>query len=171
MNQPSKSRLQTTHLLYIVLVIGVAVWWMMSRSGGPEAEIRERLERMEQLMVKEAGESALDSADRARRFAAFLDDPFLLRREPIGQEISDSAALARPFVGLRRQIERLDVSFSNIDIEVVESGRRATSVMDVALNATGQNPRRGRYEVTIRWRKDGDWLVEDLHVVEARGLL
>ncbi|MEM6796197.1 MAG: hypothetical protein AAF725_19645 [Acidobacteriota bacterium] len=155
-----------SRLLYGVIALAAVAWFVASRAGGEEAKIRARLEQVRELVVKEAGEKALQSADRARRLGSHLTDPFVMRIEPAGLEIEQATALVRPFVGLRQGVESLEVSFSALEIEVAEGGSSARSAMRASLRATGDRARRGSYRVEILWRLDGRWRIEHVDVAD-----
>ncbi|MEM1181664.1 MAG: hypothetical protein AAGM22_25195 [Acidobacteriota bacterium] len=158
--------MKSSHVLFLGLLAAVGIWWMLTAPDDADAEIRARLDVFEQLLQKAPGEQALESADRARRVTELLAPEFVLRLEPIGQEIRDPAALTRPFVGLRRSVEQLEVDFHGLDIEIADDGRTAQSTMSATLQATGGDNRRGTYTVSIRWLLAREWLIEELHAAE-----
>ncbi|MEO1085785.1 MAG: hypothetical protein AAFY88_16220 [Acidobacteriota bacterium] len=169
--------MKSTHVLLLSLLAAVGIWWMLTSPGEGDAAIRARLDIVEQLLVKEADEKALESADRARRMAELLAPSFVLYLDPIHQEIRDPAALARPFVGFRQGVERLEVDFHGVEIDVDPDAGRATSTMVVSLRSNGAaggrsagaDGRRGAYDASIRWLRNGDWLIEELKAVEISG--
>lgn len=158
--------MKATRLLYVVLVLAVG-FWLWSRLGtGDEARIRAQLDRLEALVEKSSDETALEAADGARQLAELFTREFQLVLEPAGARVQDAAALARPYVGLRRQAERISMDISELEIGLAEDLPLADSTFVATLSATvnGQ-PRRASYPVTVRWRKErGEWRMEEIHV-------
>lgn len=165
--------MKPTHLLYAALVVAVGIWLWGQLGSDDEAAIRSQLARLGELVEKSAGETALESADRARQLSELFTRDFLAVLEPTGAQLGDAASLARPFVGLRRGASQVSMGVREVEIEVRESGQVADSRATVTLTATFDGQlRRGAYPLEVRWRRErGEWRMEEVRVgAEIEGL-
>jgi hypothetical protein len=160
--------MKRSHLLWIVLALGVAIWFMTG-AGGPEAELRNRLAKVEDLIDKQPGESALASAERANRLRDDLAATFRIDLTAAGGGVvTDPAGLARSFVGFRRAFDRIEVGLEaqSIEIQGANTARMEVRASLVAVGgAVGLS--RDAFRVEIRWRREGgDWRMAEVLVVE-----
>lgn len=160
--------MKPTYLLYGALAAAVLVWWWVGLRSDDESEIRSQLDRVVELVEKQPGEKALESADRARRLAALFATEFEMELKPVGVRVTNSAELARPFVGLRRQAEELSVSFDIEDLEVAEDFPTASLNAVASLTGTVGGRRQSEsFRVLFAWKKEGrEWRIESLQVTE-----
>ncbi|MEL7060396.1 MAG: hypothetical protein AAGN46_10260 [Acidobacteriota bacterium] len=162
-------RLRATQAVWIALALGLAVWWFARVGAGPEAELRGRLDRIEELLEKRGDEGALESAERARRLGDVFLPSFALDLPQAGG-VSDRESLVRPFVGLRRQAETIAVDFSEVDV-LIEGARARTEMTATVRGVGGERTGDSRYRVTIGWQlDDGIWRIAEAQAVEADGL-
>lgn len=158
--------MKTHHLLWIFLALAVAIYAFFTFGAGDEAKIREGFGEIAELISKQEGESALESADRARKLGRRFVDPFELVVDEAGVTVTDRASLVRPFVGLRHPAEWIDVSFSEIEVEVTGESAVAAARASVSGRLRGRTDR-ASWRVDTRWRKEGgDWLLVRFHVGE-----
>ena len=126
--------MRPSHYLYVILALAVVIWWFVSQGSDDEGAIRSQLDQIAELVEKQPGEKALEAADRARRLADHFTTEFEVELTPVGAKVSNSAELARPFVGLRRQAEDLRVSFEVEELEVAEDFPTASMTATASLN-------------------------------------
>ena len=158
--------MNANRLLLAALIVGVVVWAWLTFGSSDEAKIRAGFGAVADLISKAEGESALESADRARQLGERFVEPFTLQVDEVGVTVTQRAELVRPFVGLRHQARRIDVDFSDIEIEVDGRVARAAARADVS-GTIGGSPRRGSWQIQTRWHKVGrDWRLERFHVGE-----
>ena len=156
----------TNRVLLALLVAGVLIWAWFEFGSSDEAKIRAGFAAVADLISKAEGESALESADRARRLGERFLEPFTLQVDEAGVTVTERAGLIRPFVGLRHQAKTIDVDFSDLEIEVDGRVARAAARANVSGTFQGQ-ARRASWQVRTRWRKTGrDWQLERFHVGE-----
>ncbi len=160
--------MRSSHYLYVILAVAAAVWWLAGLGSDDEAAILSELDRMAELIKKEPGEKALEAADRARRLADHFTSDFEVELRPVGARVTNTAELARPFVGLRRQAQELSVSFEVEELEISEDFPTATMSAAASLTGTVNGPRESAtYRVLFAWkRQGGDWKIESLQVTE-----
>ena len=160
--------MKSSRLLYGALAAAVLVWGLMSLGGDDESAIRAQLDRVSDLVSKEPGEKALESADRARRLVELFTEDFEVKLDPVGVRVANGPELARPFVGMRRQAERLDVSFDVDELEVADDFPTASMTATATVSGRVQGElRRESFRVVLAWKKQGrDWRIESLHVTE-----
>lgn len=157
--------------LWSLLIAGVVVYFA-TRGGGPEAEIRDRLAEVEELLEKSSGEASLASVDRANRLAGHLSEEFTVAIEPYGQSLSNRQQLIRSFVGFRHAYDSIAVGLELQNVQV--TGNRAETSVRATFFGTGGGggPSREAWDVKILWRDEGGWKMEDVRVVgRAEGLL
>ena len=160
--------MRSTHWLYVILAAAVAIWWLVGLGSDDEAAIRSELDQIAELIGKEPGEKALEAADRARRLADHFTQEFEVELTPVGARVTNSAELARPFVGLRRQAQQLKVSFEVEELEVSEDFPTASMTAAAQLTGTVDGRRESAsYRVHLAWKNQGrDWKIESLQVAE-----
>lgn len=154
--------------LYGVLVLGVIAWWLSRESTSVQQVIEGRLDRVAELVSKESDESALESAERARRLGEMFDQEMLIELRPLGMEIRSVGELVRPFVGLRSQTGRLTVTFATEDFTAGVEFPTATWIGKATVVGQG-GTLNGRevFRLEVEWKKvRGDWLIETLIVTE-----
>jgi hypothetical protein len=162
---------KVSRVLYALLIAGFATWLWIRFAQSDEAKIQAQLDRLQALIEKEPGESALEAADRALRLTELLTQTFTVRLDPVGQTLEDPAALSRPYVGLRRAAESLDATFSDVEIELQDGGR-AEVRFEAALSGRIEGSfRRGRYPVRARFEFErGEWRMSEIRVgLEVEG--
>ncbi|MEM8934250.1 MAG: DUF4440 domain-containing protein [Acidobacteriota bacterium] len=156
----------TNRVLLAILLAGMVLWVWLEFGSSDEAKIRSGFSAVADLISKEAGESALESADRGRRLGDRFAEPFVVKVDEAGVQVEDTAQLLRAFVGLRHQAKTITVDFSSIEIEVDGRVADATARADVSGQFQGRSGR-ASWRVLTRWRKiSGDWRLERFHVAE-----
>ena len=156
----------TNRILLAVLLSGMVLWAWLEFGSSDEAKIRSGFSAVADLISKDEGESALESADRGRRLGDRFADPFVLKVDEAGVQVEDTAQLLRAFVGLRHQAKTISVDFSDIDIVVDGRVAEASARANVSGHFQGRS-RRASWQVLTRWRKvSGDWRLERFHVAE-----
>lgn len=162
------------HLLYAAVVV-VAGAILLSRFGGEERKVANKLAELTDLIAKDGPENALTLADRGRRVGGLFTPDFVITLPPYGLEIRDRGSLARSFVGYRQGTDAIDAAWDNLDITLAENEQFATATADAVLEAAWSDGRpsgRERYRLAFELRKvKGDWAIGRLELIEvAEGL-
>lgn len=163
--------MKKTGILYLVLTVAMGFWLWSIFGDGEEAQIRSRLQEIEELVEKSAGEGALDGVGRARSFADLFTDPFSAEVAPAGSRIGDKAQLMQAFVGFRHASETVSLDYRNVEIAVGGNQKEAVAAFEALLNGgPGGILADEGYAVELRFRKvKGDWLVSQAKVDHAVG--
>lgn len=161
--------LRAPHLVYAAVAVA-AVVLLVRGCGSEEKRVMRRLDDLAEIVDRGEGESALDTAARARRLGEMFTDPFTVRLEPFGQEISDRQGLMRTFAAYRGGYRRIEVGWRDVEIAVAPGERQASATAVAVASGldAGGLPARDAFRLTFRWqREDGEWRLREVVLVEV----
>ena len=135
---------RASYLLYGLLAIGVA-FWLFSQLGGEERRIAKRLERLEELVEKDGAENDLVAANKARNVGLLFARDFEIDLKGRARgTVTERQRIAQVMLRYRSAPSRIELDFSDVDIELGEGARSAEMSAVAAASATTGGDTRSR---------------------------
>lgn len=154
-------------LVAAAALVGMAAlgWWYFA---SPERRLLRRLDGFGELLGKDGPESQLVAAASARGVAGYFAPGFFVRAEPYQGQLGDPQELIAAVMRLRGAGERVQVAFSERDVQLAAGAR--TAVVGFVATASvdrGAGPGRESWRVRSLWvDDDGEWRISELELLE-----
>jgi len=156
-------------LLAIALLAVVALFWTWNASD--RRQIDRQLDRLQELVSKSGGESALIGLNRARRITELFATHFEVRAEQMRFSTRDRRQLAGFIHGYRRGSERIAMRVSATSLSIAPELGRA--IQHASFQFTGAGPMGApseTYRVQINWLKEEvGWRIDYIDLLEIGG--
>lgn len=166
--KPGVVRLVALCALAAILVAFV-LWWTSDRR-----RIAAQFDALQGAIEKGGSEGTLDRMSHARAVSNFFADGFVILAQPYEGTIEDRQQLMAIVDRYRESAERIDVSDSEIEIELRPNATAELTAVVEAVGSRPGGPGRERLRIRVAWRKDeAVWRIQELEVLavlESSGL-
>ena len=151
-------------LVFVAALILLAVWFFFFR-GSDEGAIRGQLDKLVEVVEKDAPVSTFEALSRSRQLTKIFAKKTHIEYSQARQLSGDSDTIASAFLSVWGQIDKVAIRVHSHSVEVTESGLEAESVFKATCNVVmnGSEQMGDTMEYRVNWIKvEGDWLIEQI---------
>lgn len=156
----------TNRIPVIILVVFViSAGWFFFFRGSDESAIRGQLDKLVEVVEKDAPVSTFEALSRSRKLTKIFAKKTHIEYYQARQLSGDSDAIASAFLSVWGQIDKVSIRVIRHTVEVAASGREAESIFKATCNVVmnGSEKMGDTREYRVNWIKvEGDWLIEQI---------
>lgn len=150
--------------IVVAALILLAVWFFFFR-GSDESAIRGQLDKLVEIVEKDAPVSTFEALSRSRQLTQIFAKKAHIEYYQARQLSGDSDSIASAFLSVWGQIDTASIRVLRHTVEVAESGLEAESIFKATCNVVmnGSEKMGDTMDYRVNWVKvEGDWLIEQI---------